>query len=436
MALNPGFNKIGQHHYVVLGGGLQGSCIALELASLGEHVVLIEQDNRLLNRASLRNEGKIHLGLVYANDPSMETAKLQLAGALSFGKLLQKWTHCRIKDLGISTRFDYLVENDSLLNISELHQHYQKLDALYHSWLKEFNELDYLGNQPECLAHLMSNQEISEQYNGDFFKSGFATAEVAINTDRLSEIINDAVAASDQIEVLFNAKVEHISKQHGNFQIHCRQPNQDMHITSKQLINATWENRLKIDANYGIPIDPGWVHRLKYRVIVDLPARYRNARSSTMVIGRYGDIVVRQDDSVYLSWYPEAMRGWSHALSPPEAWQDACSGIVPREEAENIANEVRDALALRCPMLTEAQTRLVDAGTIFAHGQSDVDSKESDLHFRTKVGIKSYANYHTVNPGKLTTAPLIAMAAVRQIVKKFNSGTPSIEYLLNKFTWQ
>ena len=50
----------------VLGAGLQGACIALELARRGHEVDLIDQDVQPLNRASLRNEGKIHLGFVYA----------------------------------------------------------------------------------------------------------------------------------------------------------------------------------------------------------------------------------------------------------------------------------------------------------------------------------------------------------------------------------
>jgi hypothetical protein len=44
-----------------------------------------------MNRASLRNEGKIHLGLIYANDPSRETAFLQLRGALRFRRTLTRW---------------------------------------------------------------------------------------------------------------------------------------------------------------------------------------------------------------------------------------------------------------------------------------------------------------------------------------------------------
>jgi hypothetical protein len=55
-------------------------------------VVLVDQDPRALNRASVRNEGKNHLGFIYANDRSMETAFFQLEGALHFRQILARWT--------------------------------------------------------------------------------------------------------------------------------------------------------------------------------------------------------------------------------------------------------------------------------------------------------------------------------------------------------
>src|SRR5262249_31158387 len=61
---------------LILGAGLLGSGVALELARQGHEVTLLDQDARAMNRASLRNEGKIHLGLIYANDASLATALL------------------------------------------------------------------------------------------------------------------------------------------------------------------------------------------------------------------------------------------------------------------------------------------------------------------------------------------------------------------------
>ena len=98
----------------IIGAGLTGCCAALELARLGHGVTLIEQDLLPMNRASLRNEGKIHLGLIYANDPTLATARLQLRAALRFRPLLERWLGTRVARIGVSTPFDYLMARDSL----------------------------------------------------------------------------------------------------------------------------------------------------------------------------------------------------------------------------------------------------------------------------------------------------------------------------------
>ena len=67
----------------VLGAGLQGACVALAASALGHDVILFDQAERSLDRASLRNEGKIHLGHVYANDSSFQTAELMLRAAVT-----------------------------------------------------------------------------------------------------------------------------------------------------------------------------------------------------------------------------------------------------------------------------------------------------------------------------------------------------------------
>ena len=45
----------------VLGGGLQGCCVALALAERGAKVTLFDKNSELLSRAAVANEGKTHL---------------------------------------------------------------------------------------------------------------------------------------------------------------------------------------------------------------------------------------------------------------------------------------------------------------------------------------------------------------------------------------
>jgi glycine/D-amino acid oxidase-like deaminating enzyme len=62
----------------VLGAGGVGVCAALELADRGYRLDLYDENSQPLIRASANNEGKIHLGLVYAKDNSLRTARTMI----------------------------------------------------------------------------------------------------------------------------------------------------------------------------------------------------------------------------------------------------------------------------------------------------------------------------------------------------------------------
>lgn len=68
--------------WIVVGGGLYGCFAALILARTGAKVVLVEQSDDLLKRASLVNQARIHTGLHYPR--SLATAKDALSHYLRF----------------------------------------------------------------------------------------------------------------------------------------------------------------------------------------------------------------------------------------------------------------------------------------------------------------------------------------------------------------
>ena len=76
----------------VLGAGIMGCCLALDLAQRGHRVDLIEYASEPMTGASLHNEGKLHLGFVYANDPLKATHGLMLRGSLAFSRIIERLT--------------------------------------------------------------------------------------------------------------------------------------------------------------------------------------------------------------------------------------------------------------------------------------------------------------------------------------------------------
>jgi len=415
----------------IVGGGLQGCCIALELARQEMDVILIEQDNELMNRASLRNEGKIHLGLVYANDLSLATARYQIKGALAFRQLLQRWTGCSVPELGVSTPFHYLVAVDSIVPVDQVCAYYDRLNETYAEYLRDNPGLDYLGTRPDALSTAIDHASAAVIYQHENFQRCFATAELAINTQHLAEIVRRAVMANERIDVRTNTRADRAVCTNGSLYIECVQPGQKFRVRACSVVNATWADRLSMDSEFGIKITPGWVHRLKYRVITKLPDSFLGAPSVTMVLGAYGDVVIRPDLTAYLSWYPTAMRGWSHELAPPRTWDEPCRGIVATPDAESMATQVIRSISAWYPGIEQGHCLSVDAGVIFAHGTTDIDDPASGLHARTHNGVTAMNGFYSVNPGKLTTAPLTAMAVARQITGREDPELGAVGALVN-----
>jgi len=136
----------------------------------------------------------------------------------------------------------------------------------------------------------------------------------------------------------------------------------------------------------------------------------------TMVLGPYGDVVVRDDGTAYFSWYPRGLRGWTHDLAVPAEWDAACRGDVGPDAATAQARDVLAAIDAWYPGVADSEPLLVDAGAIVSWGRTDVDDPASGLHDRTRVGVRSAERYHSVDPGKLTTAPLFGELAAQRVL--------------------
>jgi glycine/D-amino acid oxidase-like deaminating enzyme len=406
----------------VMGAGLTGSIIALELARAGVGVVLLDQDERPLNRASLRNEGKIHLGFVFAGDPSFATASLMLDGALSFRSILRRLLADRVDAIGLSAPFTYLVAEDSMLAPAELSVRYSTIEHLYADKLRAQPNLDYLGRRPAALFRSARLAELSPQIRADRLIGAFRTEELAVDTVELARAARDALAASARIRFLPSHRITGVERTAEGFRVTGTGPGGTWEVASEQVVNALWENRFKIDRTLGVAHAPGWVHRLKYRVVARLSEQMRDGPSVTMVQGPYGDVVIRPDGTAYFSWYPRRMRGWTHALAPPDSWDAPCSGKVDAQTKVSIGESILAAIDRWYPGALQSEMLLGDAGAIVAYGLSDVDDPKSALHDRTRVGVTSTDGYHSVDPGKLTTAPWFGVLTARQVLGLSVSG--------------
>ena len=116
-------------HAAVLGAGIQGTCVALALSREGWTVDLIDRATAPMQGASVRGEGKLHLGYVYANERAPLTATVMLDGALSFPPLLDRWLAEPLAWAALRSHpFLYAVLPGTMVKVEDVAEHYAWVD--------------------------------------------------------------------------------------------------------------------------------------------------------------------------------------------------------------------------------------------------------------------------------------------------------------------
>lgn len=393
----------------VIGGGIQGITVALELSRRGIGVELLESRHSLMEGASRHNEGKIHLGFVYANDSSLRTARLQVRGAGSFCELMRAWLGPAFDSVPTSTFFNYVVHEQSLLSPQELHIAYKGISALIH---RECADGAYFGLEDPGQIDRFGPEELVGS-SGTPARAVFSTREIAVEPDSLADLIVNKVTDTDNVDIRLGAHVTRVDR--GSREVIVSVPDGNPRSIGMfdHVINCAWDGRPEIDASVGLLPPAPWSHRMKYflkaNTSFELP-------SSTIVLGPFGDIVQFRNGDQYLSWYPSGLRGWTSGLRSPR-WPVRPSN----EDALETATEILRHLAVVVPDVARLSPAEVEVrgGPIYALGNTDVDDPRSRLHQRWEVGpITVEGWYHSVDTGKYTTAPLFAVDVADRITEK------------------
>lgn len=390
----------------VLGAGGLGSCLALELSQRGYQVDLYEEYSEPLKKASYANEGKVHVGFIYAMDRSFHTAESMLIGAVHFMEYLQRWVSVNPEAI-ISTPFHYLVHKGSLLNASELNTHYQKCCRVFRE-LSGGGKKKYLGLFDSLEAKLLPKSRVQDVANPEFIDDVFETTEYSVEPRYIAEKLTEAITSDPNINLILNTKVEAVAKMGNRLKVISQNAGLRIEEEYTEVVNATWNGLLEIDRTMGIEPLGKWSHRYKFGNKILVPLQDRDLPSTTMVLGAFGDTVNFLERGAFMSWYPVGRTGWSENYRPPD-WDSMYS----EEQRLDVFQRSFEELKQRVPAVGNLQFPIeaVDpvGGDILALGTSDVDKNESRLHERFEVGIRSFGNYHSVDTGKYTLIPYLAV---------------------------
>jgi hypothetical protein len=400
----------------VLGGGLQGCCVALALAERGANVVLFDRNEALLSRTAVANEGKVHLGYMYASDPTFSTARTMMQGALAFQPFLQRYLGTSSRALQTSAPSAYVVHRNSRHSSDTVRAYLTEVHRLVGDAARG-RERAYFGRDLSAPLRAWSSNERDALFDQDAVLAVFDTAEVAINPNELASALRACIAVHPRIETRLSHHV--FSAERNGDTVKVTSEGEDGRLVEAfdHVVNALWDGRLAVDETMGLRPKRPWLHRLKYGVSFTLPPGVEQPPSVTIVSGPFGEVVSYPDRLTYFTWYPECLQSISAEVTPPPQW-----ATYPQEPLRSqVLNGTIAAISNMMPCLAAVkQANLPDAcvkgGAIIAWGKTDIYDPESELHRRYEIGITSAGRYHTIDPGKLTMAPWFAESCAARII--------------------
>jgi glycine/D-amino acid oxidase-like deaminating enzyme len=399
----------------VLGGGLQGCCVALALAERGIDTAIFDLNDRLLSRAAVANEGKIHLGFMYANDPSLSTARMMMQGALAFAPFFVRHLGLSQDSLSISRPAAYVVHRDSQRTTDQVSRYLKSVHALIRE-ASEGRRDAYFGSDLKDEPRMWSGAEREAQFDPQVALAAFDTPEVAIDPAALAAVVRNRIDTDGRIDVRLKHQVTSVDDANG-LEVVLQAPGGMVRERFDHVVNALWDGRFAINETRGLHPDRPWLHRLKYGVSFRLPRGTNLPPSATFVSGPFGEVVSYADGLTYLTWYPVCLQGISTDVTPPE-WPT----YPPEPLRSDILQGTLKAMAQFVPCLRaldpgELEDVTVKGGVIVAWGETDIYDPESELHRRFEIGVTSTGRFHSVDPGKLTMAPFFADVCVRRILQ-------------------
>lgn len=405
----------------VLGGGLAGCCVALALAKEGVDVDLIERADEVMCGASLHNEGKLHLGYVYAADRSGRTHELLARGSLTFLGILEHLTGLAATDFRMSAPFVYGVPHDSRLEVSTIAAHFRRVDATVQRILAEGPPLAPSVSRPAPAWRLTAVEERA-RLGADAIQAGFQTDEHSVDTEQVAKLLRGAVRAHHRIRLRLGCQVQAASSaEPRGIQVVCLHRNEPIHLRYRYGVNCLWEDRLRLDATLGIrPVHP-WIMRYKATLTLQLSraSAIADLPSVTLISGPYGDIVNHGGTKVFASWYPLCKLAESHGLDGLALHAIArakCPPHLARNSLKALAHYVPGLAAAGC----DAASVAIGGGVIVAWGATDIHDPNSGLHQRHDIGATLYPDWASMDTGKYCMAPYHAVELARTIIHQLN----------------
>jgi glycine/D-amino acid oxidase-like deaminating enzyme len=390
-------------HVAILGAGIMGAATALLLARRRVRVTLFDQADQPFAGASRWNEGKIHLGYLYAADASFDTARRLIPGGLAFKSLTEELVGRSI-DPAIAEHDDvYAIHRDSVVGAEAAAAYYDAVAALVAT---RPGVSRYPGYRRGARPRRLSRVELETAYDTAHIVAGFKVPERSVSTTWIADRFVDALAAEPRIEQRMRERVRGVR---------CAGEGSDPRLRVETdagidgpfdaVVNALWEGRLAVDASFGLGPPATWSHRHRLSAFVrtSSPAE---APSTVIATGPFGDVKNYGGRALYLSWYTAGLVAEGTALAPP--------AVPPMDDGARtrLVADIIDRLGALVPAVRAVASNLesvtLAGGWVYAAGQGSLADPRSTLHRRDRAGIQRRGRYVSVDTGKYSIGPWLA----------------------------
>jgi glycine/D-amino acid oxidase-like deaminating enzyme len=397
----------------VLGAGIMGGSTALHLARLGVPVTVFDHEDAPFCGASRWNEGKIHLGFLYAADPTLDTARAVLPGGLDFKDQVEALTSIALGPVTTPGDDLYLVHRDSVTAPDAASRYFAAVAELVRSHPEAHR---YLKDASRTRVEPLSSAELSDLADPSVVVAGFRVQERSVDTNRVADAFVDALEGEPLVELGLGRHVTGVApagEGRDRWRVHTAD-GRDGDGPFDAVVNALWEGRPRIDRTVGHRPDASEHHRYRVSLFVRT-ATALESPSAVLAVGAFGDVKAYSERDFYLSWYPTGLLARAEAVDPPPV------PALSDHERKRIATEVFAALGDILPWVRsierDASEVRVQGGWVYSQGGGSLDDPVAAVHRRNRLGITRLGSYFSVDTGKYSVAPTLAERLARAVAE-------------------
>ena len=392
----------------VLGGGIMGSCIALELARRGIRSVVFEEQADIFNAASRWNEGKIHLGYLYSADRDLATAKSLIPAGLAFKPIVEDLLGQPITVAATDVDDVYLCHKDSVVGLEAMDTYFGKVSELVR---EHRNRHNYFTGLASARAVRLSASQLDQLTPSKSIIGGFRLPERSVSTNWIAGKFVAAVRSNGLISTHCGVRVSGVASKDGGSAMDpwFIETTEGREGPFDTVFNALWQGKLAIDAVVGLPLPAEWTHRYRLSAFLRTSERV-SIPNAVIATGPFGDIKNYDGHDLYMSWYPSGLRHNSNAVVPPA--EPHLTADENRSVLDSIAAGLREYFPAAGEILRSAEQIQLRGGWVYAASRGLLSDPKATIHTRSNFGVARQGTYFSIDTGKYSVAPWLARKIV------------------------